>query len=602
MNTWILISVVVFGALLLWAIFQRARANQAARDIADVRAEATREIAKAREAFEQDSARLRTEAAARLKEVDAELQNERARLNSEAKRIEAHFEGEHARALAALAPLRRFEGIANAEAEALRLMSDAVRTAQELKTRANDFESRVQAEMEVRAREAETRLRSLRAQADTVLGAATGDARRIVDEAHSRAEKIAGSAYTALREKDALEKAVTAIHNVIDGYGDRYVVPTRSVLDGLASDYGHLEAGEQLKKAREHSRRMVEEGHAADCDYAEATRKETAVRFVIDAFNGRVDAILSRSRNDNLGTLQQEIHDAFSLVNLNGEAFRNARIREEYLEGRLSELKWAIAAQELRFREREEQRRIQEQIRDEEKAQREIERALKDAEKEEGALKRALEIARAEVDAASKEQQGALQARIDALNVKLAEAEAKNKRALSLAQQTRAGNVYITSNLGSFGDDVVKIGMTRRLDPFDRIRELGDASVPFGFDVHAMIETGDAPTLERELHDWLDERRVNRVNYRKEFFRIPLEELREFLVKKGLKASFTITAEAREYRESLAMQKMTPEQLATIRKNLVAAASDGEDESGPTAAVAKHARDAAELPAGNQKT
>jgi hypothetical protein len=129
-----------------------------------------------------------------------------------------------------------------------------------------------------------------------------------------------------------------------------------------------------------------------------------------------------------------------------------------------------------------------------------------------------------------------------------------------MAQQTRAGNVYVVSNVGSFGDDVVKIGLTRRLIPQDRIRELGDASVPFEFDVHAMIQSADAPTLERELHAHFEECRVNKVNYRKEFFRAPLHAIREFVAARQLEATFTMAADAHEYRESVALAKMTPEE------------------------------------------
>ena len=102
--------------------------------------------------------------------------------------------------------------------------------------------------------------------------------------------------------------------------------------------------------------------------------------------------------------------------------------------------------------------------------------------------------------------------------------------------------------------------LTRRLEPFDRIKELGDASVPFEFDVHAMIRSDDAPTLERELHATFEEHRLNKVNYRKEFFRVPLQTIREVVAARQLEATFTMAADAREYRESLALAKMTPEE------------------------------------------
>jgi len=338
------------------------------------------------------------------------------------------------------------------------------------------------------------------------------------------------------------------------------VIPTRSLLDELAADFGHTEAGDALRAAREQSRRLVELKQAAACNYEEEDRRDRANRFVIDAFNGRVDAILSRTKHDNYGTLEREIRDAFSVVNLNGLVFRDARILPPYVDARLAELKWAVVVQELRLKEREEQRAIQERIREEEKARREYERAMQEAAREEAAIKQAMDKARAEAEHASAGERAKLEAELAELTERLADAEAKGQRALSMAQQTRAGNVYVISNVGSFGEGVLKIGMTRRLVPDDRIKELGDASVPFGFDVHAMIRSEDAPALERMLHSAFDDARINKVNYRKEFFRIPLERVRTFTAEKGLEVTFTMAGDAREYRETLALEKMTPEE------------------------------------------
>jgi hypothetical protein len=127
---------------------------------------------------------------------------------------------------------------------------------------------------------------------------------------------------------------------------------------------------------------------------------------------------------------------------------------------------------------------------------------------------------------------------------------------LSMAQQTKRGHVYVISNIGSFGENVYKIGMTRRRDPLDRVRELGDSSVPFDFDVHAMITSDDAPTLEKQLHKHFVLNQVNKVNHRKEFFRATIAEIREELEKLGLQAQWTLVAEATEYRETLAIEKL----------------------------------------------
>ncbi|MNL32480.1 hypothetical protein D3C87_1543370 [compost metagenome] len=136
------------------------------------------------------------------------------------------------------------------------------------------------------------------------------------------------------------------------------------------------------------------------------------------------------------------------------------------------------------------------------------------------------------------------------LQAQLQAAQEKNQRALSMAQQTRAGHVYVISNIGSFGEQVFKIGMTRRLEPLDRIRELGDASVPFEFDVHAMIFSDDAPGLEKKLHRHFLREQVNKVNPRKEFFRIGLPVIRAELEDLGVETLWTMSAKALEYKET----------------------------------------------------
>jgi hypothetical protein len=108
------------------------------------------------------------------------------------------------------------------------------------------------------------------------------------------------------------------------------------------------------------------------------------------------------------------------------------------------------------------------------------------------------------------------------------------------------GHIYDISNIGSFGDDTYKIGMTRRLEPEERIRELGDSSVPFAFDIHAMMKTEDAPALERSIHQQFADRAVNLVNPRKEFFRVSLREIQKFARSQGVTVEFTMLAEAQE--------------------------------------------------------
>jgi hypothetical protein len=404
-------------------------------------------------------------------------------------------------------------------------------------------------------RNAEAQAEALRQESQVALDRARSDASTIIAGARSKAEEVAAEALEAKRNAEGYTRAAEAMKNVIEGYGDRYLIPTFSVLDALGEEYGFDEAGQKLKAAREHTRRMVKERTAATTDYVEANRRETAVDFVVDAFNGKVDTILASAKRDNYGTLEQKIRDACALVDHNGEAFRNARVLPEYLDARLKELKWAVAVHELREKDKEEQRQLREQIREEEKAQREYERAIKEAAKEEETLHKLQARVQAEFDKATDEQKAKYEAQLNEVNERLRVAEEKNKRALSMAQQTRAGHIYVISNQGSFGENVLKIGMTRRLEPEDRIRELGDASVPFAFDIHALIRSDDAPTLERALHKKFVEGQVNKVNPRKEFFRVQVEAVRSEVERLGLAATWTLAGAAREYHETLAIEK-----------------------------------------------
>lgn len=384
------------------------------------------------------------------------------------------------------------------------------------------------------------------------------------DNAKKEAEEIIRAANEFSAEARALEartkefeKTIKAMKNTIAGYGDEYIMPARSLLDDLAEEYNFDTAGKELKAARTLTKNMIKQGLAAECDYVEVERKRAAIAFIVDAFNGRVDSVLSRTKHDNYGTLAQEIKDECSLINLNGQAFRNARIRREYLDARLNELKLGTIAFELKERDREEQRQVKERIREEERARREYEKAMKDAAKQEESLRSSMEKAKQAILLAASEQERAkLEAKMQELQEKLTEAEARSQRAKSMAEQTRTGHVYIISNIGSFGENVLKVGMTRRLEPLDRVKELGDASVPFPFDVHAMIYTEDAPKLEADLHGIFSDNRINKVNFRKEFFKIGIKDVKEKLDDLGVKAHFTLKAEALEYRETIAIEAM----------------------------------------------
>ena len=470
----------------------------------------------------------------------AELQDTQAQL---------HAASERAAALA------QFQGVVDADAEAARLRREAAVEAAKIRSEARAEADAILAEAQASKNEARSDAKSAQAEAEARLLRADAEARRIIAQAEARAKEIAGSAYETRERAEEYERTASAMKHIIEGYGDEWLRPTYSLLDELADEFSHTDAGQKLKDARAHTAQMVKAGTAAACDYVEANRKRTAIAFVIDAFNGKVDSILSKSKRENYGKLEQMIRDSYQIVNANGMAFRNARITEAYLLARLEELKWAVIVKELRAKEVEEQRRIREQMREEERARREYEKAQREAEKEAAMLAKAMEKAKKLLEKASAEERAQYEAQIIDLSARLQEAEEKGQHALSMAQQTKRGNVYVISNIGSFGENVYKVGMTRRLNPLDRVRELGDASVPFAFDVHAIIESDDAPALEHQLHRELALMQMNKVNPRKEFFRASLSDIKALVERHGLKVTWTMAAEAAEYRETLAIEE-----------------------------------------------
>lgn len=199
---------------------------------------------------------------------------------------------------------------------------------------------------------------------------------------------------------------------------------------------------------------------------------------------------------------------------------------------------------------KQEQLEIRQKMREEAAERKALEEERKKIEKEESKFQMQIETLTEQANNSSGEELDALRARILELQSQLSDVIVK-KEEISNLQNGKAGNVYIISNLGSFGDDVFKVGMTRRLDPQDRVNELGDASVPFKFDVHSFIFSDDASSLETALHKRLDDRRVNKVNARKEFFRVSINELEQLVMEICPTAEFNRTMLAEEFYQSL---------------------------------------------------
>lgn len=272
---------------------------------------------------------------------------------------------------------------------------------------------------------------------------------------------------------------------------------------------------------------------------------------ILRCFNSDCDNILLSLTTRNIDTMRSKMHKSFETLNKIFE-IDGVQLNPELLKIKLEELNFVYTAEQKKEHEREEQKAIKAQMVEEEKVRREIEREKAKIEKEEHQFKNEVSKLMKYLQKASDIEKQLYIDKINELEDKIKLLEKDKENILQREQNTRAGFVYIISNIGSFGENIYKIGMTRRLEPMDRVKELGDASVPFEFDVHAMIFSEDAPRLENTLHETFRKNQVNKVNNRKEFFNVSLDDI-EKVVKENHNATVTFTklAKAEQYRESL---------------------------------------------------
>ncbi len=383
------------------------------------------------------------------------------------------------------------------------------------------------------------------------------------DERKRLEEKIAAIAMEIVRSNTTLQKTNAEVE-ALNSKLKLYTTDLNAIDYGLYQPHFDFDVSQKFKaeieRVRDEQKRLIkdgdaikETGRATNRNFSkseEATRKQLK-KLILRAFNGEIDSLISNANWSDVQRLGDRLYAINEAISDLVETF-GISISSEYVDLKHKELLLNYEYQEKRRIEREEQRRIQAQMREEERAQREIERALNEAKDEEERYAKALERAKREVLLAKDGEVDVLNSRVKLLEEQLAEAQAAKQRAISRAEQTRSGHIYIISNIGSFGQNKFKIGMTRRLDPLERIKELSDASVPFDFDVHAVIFTEDAPTLESRLHSHFSSRRVNRVNERKEFFDVAIEEIEAVIRQYNASIEVIKEPEAREYRETLA--------------------------------------------------
>jgi hypothetical protein len=358
-------------------------------------------------------------------------------------------------------------------------------------------------------------------------------------------------------------KQISSIEEILSVYESRLDIIESGIYTPIYDFSTSEEYKTKLSLNIDKQKAMIQSNKAAICYTVftmdgSASKGQKVVKsyqkIILRAYNNECDALISKVKWNNFEQIKERMLKSREVLNKQGETF-SILITNEYERLKIEQLTLEHEYNLKKQKEKEQQRAAQEALREEERARKEFEKAEAEALKEEQMYKKALEKARKEAEIATGDAHTKLLEKIQNLENELREALSRKERAMSMAQQTKRGHVYVISNIGSFGENVYKIGMTRRLEPEDRVKELGDASVPFSFDIHAMIFSEDAPKLEAALHNQFESHKVNMVNPRKEFFNVTLDEIKDVVKNNHIEATFIDIPEAEEYRETKAILK-----------------------------------------------
>ena len=278
-------------------------------------------------------------------------------------------------------------------------------------------------------------------------------------------------------------------------------------------------------------------------------------KLLLRAFNSECDDLIAKVKYTNYDATSSRIYKSADTISKLGKIM-SISITQTYLDAKIKELRLAYEYQIKKQEEKEAQKEAKAEQKEQARVARELEEQKKKIEKEQThyntAYEKVLEQLKKTPDNPDLiEKQKELASQLDDIEKALNDVDYRQAN-------MRAGYVYVISNIGAFGNDVYKIGMTRRLEPMDRIDELGSASVPFNFDVHAMIFSDDAPALEAALHKAFEDKKLNMINQRREFFKVTLDEIKEVIKKNFDKTvEFNDIPEAEQFRASLKLRKET---------------------------------------------
>ena len=363
---------------------------------------------------------------------------------------------------------------------------------------------------------------------------------------------------------DSYDKTISEKQHALDILDDEVLLQTFGIYTPLYDFQKLDEYKEKLDEIRNKEKTLIRDKTAGEATTEWTVNGSVAkgraqtnqrIKQMIRCFNIECDLLIDKVKFNNIEAFTQKIrHTAEILNNLNDKW--GISISTNYVNLKIEELRVAYEYAKKKQEEKDriaEMRRIQ---KEEERVRKELEEARRDIVKEQAHYNNALKNIMDKLNNDSSIETEYLLAKKAEIENHLNELDQELKNIDYREANKRAGYVYIISNIGSFGENVYKIGMTRRLNPMERVNELGDASVPFKFDVHALIFSDDAPSLETALHHAFEDRKVNMVNARREFYRVTLEEIEDVVRSNYDKTvEFIKIPQAEQYRESLRLYK-----------------------------------------------
>lgn len=383
------------------------------------------------------------------------------------------------------------------------------------------------------------------------------DIQQHIADLHQQENSISESITQKSNELDRLNEEISQAKSQLVVMNDAILFQDFALYEPRYDFCNSEEYKEKLQNIRDQQKQLIKNGYAVSGDKTWTVNGSQSQgnkmvadmqKLLLRAFNSECDEVISKVKYNNIEASEKKIRTSCDAISKLGKMMHIV-ITAPYFDLKIQELYLAFEYQQKKQEEKEALKEARAEMREAAKLQKEIEEQRKKIEKEQTHYQAAYQNVLKQLEESPDN--------IDLLDKKaeieknLTEIEKAIKDVDYREANQRAGYVYVISNIGAFGENVYKIGMTRRLDPQDRIDELGDASVPFNFDVHAMIFSDDAPALESALHRAFESKKVNMINYRREFFNVTLDEIKEVVYKNYDKTvEFIDYPDAQQYRES----------------------------------------------------